>query len=334
MEPNPQAAPGYPSNFSPGLYPRQKTMRQNQESAVSSRDFAGLFITLAAIALAAILLFDYSSKQEAAHERIDHSRAVYTDSQNLLVGCEQANTSVRNYVMTKNSKYLNRYQASKRALIQETAALIGTTRTPHIQAMMRQEVAPALNLFLDACDKLSSPDSVAAVMADLEAQEAAAATFKRSLEAVRAEQSNVLQSRKENVLSLSDRIEQTRTMILLVAFLAIVFGIFTLRTVRKKDRQKIASLQAAVESTQQAQQAASEALDEARKSNELKSQFMANISHEIRTPMTGILGMADLLCAQNLNQPERQYAQVLFQSSKELLSVLNDLLNFFTPGTK
>jgi len=303
-------------------------MRQIQESAVNLRDFAGLFFALAAIALAAILLFDFSQKQEDAHERIDHSRSVYIDSQHLLVSCEQANTSVRNWVMTKNNKYLERYQATKLSLEKETAALTSTTRTPGIQVLLRERLAPDLKTFLSACDQLASPASLAAVTVGLERQEAAEAAFKQSLQAVRQAQSNVLQARQEKMLNLSDRIEQTRTMILFSAFIAILISIFTLRTVRKKDQQKIESLQAAVKSTQEAQEAASEALDQARKSNELKSQFMANISHEIRTPMTGILGMADLLCAQDLNQPEKQYAQVLLQSSKELLTVLNDLLNF------
>jgi len=46
--------------------------------------------------------------------------------------------------------------------------------------------------------------------------------------------------------------------------------------------------------------------------------------------MTGILGVADLLChsSPKLEEPNHSYAKLLFESSQQLLSVLNDLLNF------
>jgi signal transduction histidine kinase/ActR/RegA family two-component response regulator len=59
-----------------------------------------------------------------------------------------------------------------------------------------------------------------------------------------------------------------------------------------------------------------------------KSQFLAAMSHEIRTPMTGVLGMADLLAAERLDDRQQGYVRAIRTSGQHLLSVINDILDF------
>lgn len=69
--------------------------------------------------------------------------------------------------------------------------------------------------------------------------------------------------------------------------------------------------------------------DEASASSRLKSEFVANVSHEIRTPLAGILGMAELLTAhENIDSEGQEIAAFILQSAQNLLSVVNDLLDF------
>jgi signal transduction histidine kinase len=71
------------------------------------------------------------------------------------------------------------------------------------------------------------------------------------------------------------------------------------------------------------------ARDEAVLANKLKSQFVANVSHEIRTPMSGILGATELvLDSQSLDQDARDLLSIAHQSAKNLMTVINDLLDF------
>ena len=61
--------------------------------------------------------------------------------------------------------------------------------------------------------------------------------------------------------------------------------------------------------------------------NQAKTQFLANMSHEIRTPLTGIIGMADLLMEENLNDQLNEKINIINVSAKTLLGLLEDTLD-------
>jgi signal transduction histidine kinase/two-component SAPR family response regulator len=71
-----------------------------------------------------------------------------------------------------------------------------------------------------------------------------------------------------------------------------------------------------------------EALESARESARLKSEFMASMSHEIRTPMNAIIGTADLLAQTRLSPEQSEYIAIVRDSGEALLKIIDDILDF------
>ena len=70
------------------------------------------------------------------------------------------------------------------------------------------------------------------------------------------------------------------------------------------------------------------ALDETNRAKKIKQDFLAKMSHEIRTPMNAILGMTNLLADTNLSDHQAAYSKTLTIASKNLLKLLDDILDF------
>lgn len=73
---------------------------------------------------------------------------------------------------------------------------------------------------------------------------------------------------------------------------------------------------------------AEEASVRAAEANLAKTQFVANMSHEIRTPLNGIIGIGTLFKTTPLNADQKDLLKSLESSSKLLLSLLNNVLDF------
>jgi len=66
------------------------------------------------------------------------------------------------------------------------------------------------------------------------------------------------------------------------------------------------------------------------KANKVKGEFLANISHEFRTPLNAILGFAEILREKpdTLSKEKgRRYAENIITGGKNLLNMINDLLD-------
>ncbi|MFD2561409.1 response regulator [Aquimarina rubra] len=107
----------------------------------------------------------------------------------------------------------------------------------------------------------------------------------------------------------------------LVSLLAFVLGAFFNSYLKYKIQQKKEELIIA--------------RDIAEESNRLKTNFINNIPQEIRTPMNGIIGLSEYLNEEDLSPEERQkYTQMIIGNSKELLSIIDNILEISQLQTK
>lgn len=64
---------------------------------------------------------------------------------------------------------------------------------------------------------------------------------------------------------------------------------------------------------------------QAKRADDVKTAFLANISHEIRTPMSGILGMLELLNQTELSPQQLNYVNYIKDGNDYLLAIVNDI---------
>ncbi|RYZ54269.1 MAG: response regulator, partial [Proteobacteria bacterium] len=70
------------------------------------------------------------------------------------------------------------------------------------------------------------------------------------------------------------------------------------------------------------------AKEEAESANHAKSAFLANMSHEIRTPLGVILGLTDLITANEIEADEwEEYTLAIRRNGEMLLKIINDILD-------
>ncbi len=99
------------------------------------------------------------------------------------------------------------------------------------------------------------------------------------------------------------------------------------------DLQKnINSMAQTLEQNKQQQEEFTRALVSSKRNAEVanisKGNFLAMMSHELRTPMNGVFGMLEILEHTKLEDKQKRYIDIAKSSSTDLLTIIDDILDF------
>ena len=83
-----------------------------------------------------------------------------------------------------------------------------------------------------------------------------------------------------------------------------------------------------ITSRKQAEDSLREAKEMAERASRAKSEFLSIVSHESKTPLNAVIGLAELLRDTHLDDEQRDYVDVLLNSAKVMLRLINDVLDF------
>ena len=92
---------------------------------------------------------------------------------------------------------------------------------------------------------------------------------------------------------------------------------------RRRNEMRVEEQRQAYEA--QALKLEKEAADRA---NRAKSNFLAEMSHEIRTPINAVLGMNEMILRKSANPAVAAYARNVESAGRNLLAIINDILDF------
>ncbi|MCB2195230.1 MAG: PAS domain S-box protein [Bacteroidetes bacterium] len=77
------------------------------------------------------------------------------------------------------------------------------------------------------------------------------------------------------------------------------------------------------------------AKEKAEQANRLKTEFLHNMSHEVRTPLNGIMGFSEIIEMVGVDEEKRKkYLHIIRSSSKQLLRIIDDILEISNLETK
>ncbi|ROP81168.1 signal transduction histidine kinase [Stella humosa] len=128
----------------------------------------------------------------------------------------------------------------------------------------------------------------------------------------------ILGSTEQQMLQAWDT--RTSTIIVLILLVVLFQGAFALAILRLAADER------------QATRAAETAAGRAMQADLSKTEFLAVMSHEIRTPLTAIIGMSELLEGADLRPLERRQVQAIRTGGRQMLSVVNNVLDFTRLG--
>lgn len=132
---------------------------------------------------------------------------------------------------------------------------------------------------------------------------------------------------------LLQRQQAIRNVVIGLAIMLLLFGylLFNRYRRRQKEKRENEEKQRQIDEERKKTQIEKQRVNELKKIDKLKDEFLANTSHELRTPLNGIIGLSESLkdgAAGKLTTKAIENLDMIANSGKRLSHLVNDILDF------
>ncbi|GAB2489541.1 ATP-binding protein [Arenimonas alkanexedens] len=288
------------------------------------RVYSGLLLaSVLVLAGTSFLSLRTTDGMEASVERASHSQQVLNQIHQFwgLIG-DSESYNLR-YIITGKADYLLEYRQTLEGLnnaLDQLAALIHDNpqqvellaRMQAMHAARSEHVATTQQLKQDASQGMTGAQL--AVNERMQAGQGARhlAEIRQLIAAMVQLESGLLAERNSQ---RNQMLRQNWATVLSASALALLAGMIGYASTRRMQRGAAEAFRAELQAEQ------------ARRSSQDKSIFLASMSHEIRTPMNAIFGFTNLLAEDIVEPRQAAWIDSIRKSGQALLSLINDVLD-------
>ena len=292
------------------------------------RFFTAVYVAVLGLALVWLFSDQRSARLSRTVGAVERTYVVLLNLERTFSQIGTAERAARDYVLTGAAGQAQAFRSARLASRVRLAALARLTadnpaqqaRVARLDSLVARRFA-ALDRSVRARDEAGA-GAAAALLAEGGAQ-ALGDSIRRVVDDMQAREEELLTERSKVEAASAERLMRDVTLGFVATLLVAGMAAAVLR-------RNFVERARAAGALQEAKEQAEDARTRAEQASRAKSDFLARMSHELRTPLNSIIGFSNVLLKNRggaLRQQEVVYLQRILANGKQLLALINDILD-------
>jgi signal transduction histidine kinase len=301
---------------------------QLRSPSLNSRLFVAMLAALLVLSLVWALSHRRATRLARTSGEVEHSYVVLLALERTHAEVSAAERSARGYLLTGARDHAQAFDSARATAAVRLDSLDRLTADHPEQRQRVRGFSALVGRRLAALERAirvrrDSGASLAAATAERTAGDVTSDSIRRAVDEMERIEERHLSGRTLDEAAGAERMARVVTLGFLAA---LAISVLAAAVLRRNFEERARGARALQEAKDQAE----EARARAEQASRAKSDFLARMSHELRTPLNSIIGFSNVLLknrAGSLRQQEVVYLQRILANGKQLLALINDILD-------